>query len=217
MCLIDTSLAKVTEGTIKLVKLCLFTMKLMFPNVKRYRFLDDSTIYCDGDKTNMMSMAHDHILKYNKTWYQLHFHATLPAYSLGIYTNSLLLLDEPIEPVSSKEFIDGILPYMDTYKASHTPREFMNKLCKQLGADYCKEVGKWLKQYMAYIGVRVMQDEWFIPADKIETPDGYKILQLENANVIEKLHGGKLLTRKHKKAPTYSMLSRDNPRFRRES
>ena len=224
-CILNTSLAKVLSGTVKLVRICLFTLKTMFPNVKHYRFMDDSKIYCDGiHSKNMMSMAYDYILKYNKTWYQHHFHATLPSDSLKIYTDSLAVLDEPIELASSKELLDGMGPYMDIYRVSHTPREFINKLRTQLGANYCKEVGKWLTRYMVYIGIILRQDEWYIPADKIIKPDEYKINQIDNATVHRKLHGGNQKTRKHirkslrttpyrKRVSKYGIVSREDVRY----
>lgn len=229
-CILNTSLEKVLSGTIKLVKLCLFTLKTMFPNVKYYRFMDDSKIYCDGEKSgNMMSMAYDYILKYNKTWYQTHFHATLPQESIKIYTDSLAVLDEPIEPSPTKELLDGMEPYMDIYRVSSTPREFMNALRKQLKDNYCKEVGKWLTRYMIYIRIKLKQDEWYIPADKITKPDGYSIHQMDNATAHRKLHGGYRNTRKRstdkritkssrstshrKKTSTIGIVSREDVRY----
>lgn len=229
VCIIDNKLSDFEEGTVKLVKLSIWTMKKLYPHVKKYGLKDDSQIQCDGDNSrDKLSMAYDYILKYNETWYQKKFNAELPGFisklpktdiSGYILTqiqsapntlqhlvfSSFYILDEELVPI---ELIGDLLPeiknYEIDYKLSKTPRDFIGRLRQTLGSKYCKNVGYWLNRYMLYLGVDIQMAHWYILDKYIEEPPNYFASKLQKSEIIGKLHGGKRKTRRN---PRFGIVS----------
>ncbi len=89
-CVLGRSLNSFEEGTIKLFKIALWTMKQLYPGVIKFTLKGDSQIYCDGEGTkDTMYLSYDYILKYNETWYQKKFNAELPGFISKSATNEL--------------------------------------------------------------------------------------------------------------------------------
>jgi len=175
-CVKDGSLEH-RKGTEHLVSTALWTCHQLFPYLKVFTFQDDSHIYCkEGSKLYKLNLAYDYILKYGKTWYETKFHATLPAPLFAEYSKSLEALDAPLELF---EYQAGRLPalsaYESLYKVSSSPRDFLERLRIQSGANYCFEVGKWLSQYMGILRISLFNTSWYIMIDRLEEPVGYEI------------------------------------------
>jgi hypothetical protein len=194
-----------SEVTADLVKAALWTMKKLFPHVEYLTLLDDSHIPCE--RGNKLSLAYDYIIKYNKTWYEYHFNATLPGDNenrdsiLGQFKDSLKILDEKCilyEYIITK--VPEITKYKDIYMESDTPRMFINKLRDIYGKQYCNELSDWLSRYMSYLGIDLMKKHWRIYAKDIKCPEEYELF----TSTVE-LNGGKLRkrngTRKRLAAP----------------
>ncbi len=134
LCIINDKLSNFIDGTVKLVKIALWTMKQMYPHVKKYTLKDDSQIYCDGENSeDSMHMAYDYILKYNETWYQKKFNAELSGFISKVISkndpltkiisekdslmnmsySSFIILDEPITPLP---LVIDLLPILLKYK-----------------------------------------------------------------------------------------------------
>jgi hypothetical protein len=197
VCTIGKPLGSFEEGTVKLVKVALWTMKNMYPAVVKFTLRDDSQIMCDGENSkDKMSMSYDYILKYNETWYQNKFNAELPGFisktrnknskltivnseenslMANVY-NSFKVLDEPITPLP---LVIDLLPMLNTYKeeyeSSTTPRQFIDKLRTKLENKYCNTVGKWLNSYMLYLHIDIEMNKWYILEKYIKKPESYSI------------------------------------------
>lgn len=207
ICTIDYPLAKYDEGTANYVRICLYTLSILYPHVQRYTFQDSSQLYCNGeDSTVTMSMSYDYILKYNKTWYEKKFGAVLPGYNenkcdpdslMDQYMKSLTVLDEKRDEYS---FISERFPIIEQYKIDYelatTPRDFMMKLRTKLGKEYCSTVGKWLNGYMLLLRIKAFFESWYIKKEQITMPSGFHARKLDISNVLQKLNGGSRKTRK---------------------
>lgn len=180
-CVKDGSL-KGNGGIELLVSAGLYTIKYLFPNIKNIKFKDDSYIYCKkGSKEYKMSLAFDYILKYNETWYQKKFKATLPNDLIILFKNSLVNLDKPLDDFEFQvSRIPFLKEYETIYKESKTPRNFINTLRKLFKEEYCFKVGKWLQQYIQFIGINIFNDFWLIDIDNIDTPSKYTIESTKN-------------------------------------
>jgi len=201
-CIVGKSFDEIKEGTIKLVNLSLSVLKIMFPLIKKFAFVDASQIKCSNNDT--MSMALDYIIKYNKTWYEKQFGAELPEKNgiKKVYTDSLLVLDRPsIDFLLVKNAVKGIELYEDAYIISKTPREFINHLRKKLGKNYCKDIGTLLSSYMEYLRVNVMEKFWYIPSEHIKSPR-LTIKEINNKDIISRLDGGSRKNRRPAKVAT---------------
>lgn len=218
LCLVDVKLSDYQRGTVKLIKIALFTMSSFFPNVTKFKLYDDSQLYCESNsKLYKLSLSYDYILKYNLTWYQQHFHAQLPNNSfnnspsiMAIYLNSLKVLDEPILDYSLMLNRFNIIEnYKKEYEMSNTPREFINNLRIKFGKRYCHEVGKWLNQYMIKLQIKLLSEFWYIPSSNIDSVPNYTIQKLPNNNVKKILNGGKSTTKKRNKN-SYRIISDSN-------
>jgi hypothetical protein len=210
-CVVNGSLRE-KGSTAELVKLALWTIVSKFPQVTTLTLTDDSYIYCEeGSKLNKLSLSHDFILKYNKTWYQYHFNAELPTDQANTLKNTLKVLDQPLEPFEFVvQHIEALRPYRTEYESSpganvrlgqmpiytHTPRAFMNTLRDD---NYCFTVGKWIEHYMKYIGIRdIFKNNWFIRRENVVAPPNYHIAETQNS-----IRGGYRGTRKRR---NYSLI-----------
>jgi hypothetical protein len=189
-CAVDGSLRE-KGNTVQLVQLALWTIVSKFPNVERFTLFDDSYLDCtEGSKLDKLSLSHDYVLKYNQTWYQRNFSAELDTSHATEFTTSLKVLDQPLEPFDNVVLHrDSLKPFRGEYNHANTPREFMNAL---RGPDYCFKVGKWIEQYMKYLGVSMFKEGWFIRREAVGTPPNYSIEETHNT-----LRGG--FTRKTKR------------------
>lgn len=229
ICIINNKLSNIDQGTIKFVKVALWTIKLLYPHVRKYTLKDDSQVYCNGEESKeTMHLGFDYILKYNETWYQNKFNAELPGFisknkiensnliniistpgSLmeSVY-NSFTILDKEITPLPLvSDILPVLLKYKDEYNSSPTPREFINKLRAKLKNKYCNEVGKWLNQYMQYLHINIEMDKWYILNKYISKPRNYRAINIPTKNINTKLNGGKRCTRKKYK---YGIVSNSN-------
>ncbi len=227
VCSIGNILSNYDEGTIKLVKTSLWAMKKMYPHVLKYTLKDNSQIYCDGENSkDTMHMAYDYILKYNETWYQRKFNAELPGFiskNAPSITNtgnkhlmhiiaepqslmynvykSFEILDKQLDPY---ELVIDVIPtlksYREEYESSDTPRQFIDKLRRKLGNDYCRDVGKWLNSYMLYLNISIEMEHWYILEKYINEVPNFSASILPLAFVNRMLGGGRnlqLQTRKN--------------------
>jgi hypothetical protein len=233
-CIINNSLSRFEEGTVKLVKLALWAMTKLYPHVIKYTFKDDAQIPCDGENSkDTMHLGFDYIIKYNETWYQNKFNAELPGYISkskdGIITiiksekNSLMdnvyssfkVLDEDLVPIELiSDLIPFIINYKEEYNLSKTPREFINKLRIKLGKKYCNIVGKWLNNYMFYLKIDIEMNKWYILKRNITEPFTFSMKKMSSTNVSLKLNGGSY-TKKNNirdKGIRYSIISKYNLR-----
>lgn len=211
LCIINKKLKEIDDGMVKLVKLSLWFIKMVYPHVKKITLQDDSQIYCTlGSKMDKLSLAYDYIIKYNKTWYEKSFYAELPGLEsrlhtqlqrttvegslMDTYVKSLGVLDEPLEPFEIvANTIVALKKYRDTYNSVKTPREFINGLRTNYGDDYCKEVGKWLNSYMKFLQIKISPEYWFILTSNINVVPGFKVTKLEKENMADffEIIGGK--------------------------
>lgn len=191
-CVKDGTLEE-NNGMFKLVTAGLYTLKIKFPKVEKILLKDDSYVYCKkGSKEYKLSLAHDYIIKYNETWYQKQFNATLPKEYLETFNKSLKVLDEPLD---NYEFQVSLIPqlkeYEDIYMKSKTPREFIKSLKHNLKEEYCFKVGKWLNHYMDKLNIKLFSDFWYIDTTNISIPEKYSIEETKDI-----LKGGSRNTRK---------------------
>jgi hypothetical protein len=205
ICILDSRLSNVGDGTAKLVKIALWTMKQLYPHVKQYTFIDTSQIHCDGEHSkDTMHMGYDYILKYNKTWYQKKFKAELESEEYAEKLNkSLKALDEEIVPLDLIKdiFPDFIEKYKQEYESSNTPRDFINKLRKKHGKEYCNIVGQWLNRYMKYLRINIYPESWLIKEENIIKPTKFKATKLSPSDVTTRLNrisGGKRTRKQYK-------------------
>ena len=185
-------------GIPNLVMAGLWTIKTRYPDIKIFTLKDDSHINCEEDsKIYKLSLSYEYLLKYNQTWYQKLFYATLPEPILETFTDSLIALDMPIYPFQYmiESGLNYLSKYKDIYMQSKTPREFINNLREQYDTEYCKEVCKWFTQYMEFIGIKIYYDMWYISADSVTTqPEEYSLDKyVQNGGTYRK-------TRKSKKS-----------------
>ena len=204
LCILKGFLSNFEEGTVKIVKIALWTMKQLYPNVTRFTLKDDSQIYCDGEGTrDTLYLSYDYILKYNETWYQKKFNAELPGFiSKSVNANGITdivsednstmssvydtfkILDEKLIPLPLvSDLLPVLLKYKDEYETSTTPREFINKLRYVLNKKYCNVVGKWLNSYMSYLRIDIQMDKWCILDKYITKPDKYSFELFSNKDI----------------------------------
>jgi hypothetical protein len=192
-CVKDGTLEE-TGGSIKLVKACLWTIRVLFPSSTKLTLKDDSHIYCKkGSKQYKLSLSYDYILKYNQTWYEKQFGAVLPQNYTIDYKQSLKVLDLELAPFEWMSIRgEFLLPYKEIYVSSSTPREFIQNLRNVYGVQYCFEVGGWLSKYIELLGITIFKEMWIIPSEHILEVPNYSI----NAT-SDSIRGGKRsMTRK---------------------
>lgn len=222
LCLIGGKLHNYEKGTVKLVKVALYTIKYLFPDINKINLHDDSQIYCDEtNKMFKLSLSYDYILKYNESWYQKNFSAELPGFISKEYMNGIKFSKIISEPdtlmekycISLKELDTPIMPYpliinifsqfseyKDEYESSNTPREFISALRKKLKNDFCFKVGKWLNQYMLFLQIKLSPEYWYIQTKNIVSVTNFTINKLSSNNTQRILNGGKRnKTQKNKK------------------
>jgi hypothetical protein len=211
-CVVDGSLQDFKNGTIKIVSTALWFMKNHFKEVERFTLNDDSHIECErGKAVYKLRLAYDYILKYNQTWYENKFNAVLP--SIGDdslydkYKKSLSILDAPLYPYSIVKDRFMSQDYEEIYNLSSSPRDFLDRLRKTLGTNYCFNVAKWLHNYMLFLQINLYQTEWCIMKDTITKPEGYIQTPLDTTlkNKLFVVGGGR---RKHtRKRYTYRLIN----------
>jgi hypothetical protein len=86
LCVEGESLSTILQGTVKLVRLGIYFVKHMLPQVSLFTLMDDSHIYCNGGQNGpSISLAYETITKYNQTWYQQKCGAVLPGFVSAFY------------------------------------------------------------------------------------------------------------------------------------
>jgi hypothetical protein len=203
LCITDNKLTDIENGLVKLVKLSLFFIKMIYPHVTRLTFFDDSQIYCNENKFDKLSLAYDYIIKYNQTWYENKFKAELPGLIsakdktatndslMYKYFESLKELDKPLIPFEIVVNTINILQkYENEYNSSKTPREFINSLRIKYENEYCKEICKWLNSYMKVLQIKICPESWYILTSNIDDIPKFKVSKLSENN-IGRIFGGK--------------------------
>ena len=188
------------KGAIRFIKLALYAMKRWFPRVTIIRFEDDSKIKCPRSNLSMR-LPLDYIAKYGKTWYEVQFHAQIdgeemqyihPESQITAYYQSLEIMDVP----HAKSYDDiiisvpGIVPYEAIYRASSTPRDFLNRLRKHLGDKYCEVAAKMLTVYMSQLRILHIP-RWKIMMKDVETISDYHYEELSRPQARQLLNGGR--------------------------
>jgi len=170
------------RGTSDMINAGLLTFHMLFPSIKRLIFTDDSHIHCEeGSKVHKISIAHDSILKYGKTWYEDKFKATLPSPLFEQYKESMKVLDEPVDSFEFQvERVPFLRPYEKTYEESSSPRDFIRRLRVKYGDRYCFEVGKWLTKYMESLRMNIFKDSWYISVEKIKDTETFRISETDD-------------------------------------
>ncbi len=192
------------KGTKGLLRCALWFATRMFPTLKIVKLMDDSHIYCNEESRQYkLPLACDYIIKYNETWYQSVFKATLSPTLLSEFNTSIKQLDEPIEPI--QVMLDKGASYLqefsDEYMKSKTPREFIQMLRKKFGDEtYCYKVSPWLARYFEILHISIHKNSWYIPVNEIKIPLGYK-----HEETAVALRGGRK-TLKSAKKYRYSIL-----------
>lgn len=213
-CVINGTLEE-KGGTEVFIKLALWTIHTLFPDVTTFTLTDDSHIYCQqGSKAYKLSLSYDYILKYNQTWYENKFGAKLPHVILckgekpidESFNESLKVLDYPLQPFSDlrltyKSFIEN----EDIYNTSSTPRDFINKLRIKYGNDYCFKVGEWLTQYMIRLDIKLYPDNWYINIESVIEPPKFNIQ--ETKNIIRGGNKTKKRSRKTEKLMNFRLIA----------
>lgn len=232
LCLIEGKLREYEKGTIKLVKISLYTIKQLFPDITKINLHDDSQIYCDEtNKTFKLSLSYDYILKYNESWYQKNFSAELPGFISKEYNNDIKFPKIISEPdtlmdkyyTSLKELDTPIMPYpliinifsqfseyKNEYESSTTPREFISILRKKLKNDFCFKVGKWLNQYMLFLQIKLSPEYWYIQTKNIFSVTNFTINKISSNNTNRILNGGKRNNKTQKKSKGIRLISDSN-------
>ena len=105
-CAIDKDLERGT-GTILMIRVLLSETLKRYPYIKKFTFRDNSLIPCDNGK--QISLLHLTIIKYNMSWYESHFHASIenPVYSKK-YKDGLTILNDKELKMSFDDFKNKI-------------------------------------------------------------------------------------------------------------
>jgi hypothetical protein len=188
-CAKDGNLEKM-GGIYTLIACGLYCIKEKIRNIQRFSLTDASHIQCiKGSQQYKMDLAYDSILKYNQTWYQRRFHATLPPTSLSKFEASLKRLDMGLPDF--KYFV-SIIPstLKDIYLHTKTPREFIETIRSTYKENYCFQVAFWLDSFLEMCGIHLYRDEWYIPIDAVVAPEDYSVEETQDGG------GGRRLTRK---------------------
>jgi hypothetical protein len=157
-------------ATAQMVSVALWTLKELLPGLTNIPLIDDSSIECQkGSKLYKLSLSYDYILKYNETWYERNFHARLLEPFHTQYKESLLILDQPVEPI--EYFLENI-PSMEKYKDMYegSPRKFIQNLRNDA---FCFNVGPWLNRYMELLKISYYKNEWQIFTATLDKPENY--------------------------------------------
>jgi hypothetical protein len=164
------------EGTKDMLKTALWFVKTKFPQLKAITLMDDSHIECImGKRQYKLPLAHDYILKKNKTWYEHFFKAELPPSIMKTFTVSLQILDNPCNSLflMKEKGATFLEEFKDIYEIAASPRDFMKRLRTHLGDDYCIKVSPWLSRYFMILHIEMYKTSWYISYDNIDKPDYY--------------------------------------------
>lgn len=196
---IKNALLPKSGGSVSLVKAALWTMITLFPHITHFNLQDESYIYCINDsKQFKLRLGYDMIIKYNKTWYEYHFDAVLPDNIYNHYKELISVLDNeqiPFEDAVKK--YNYIKPYEEEWRASHSPREFIQLIRKKYGnEEYCYRVGKWLDSFFEDMGINIYNTKWFISSKSVTEPQSYQLF----TSTIDMKGAGKKLNKTIKRA-----------------
>lgn len=187
---------------ITLVKTALWTIVNLFPNIISIELKDNLYICCENElEQHMINLACEYIIKYNKTWYEKHFNATLyDKNSYIIYRKSLDILDMPLDNI---EFILSVRPelekYREIYMVSSTPRDFIHNVQKAYPETYYIETGTWMPYYLRLLRISYYSELWNIDKHYITKPYNYSI---ETSTAILKKEGNPLIQKKNYRLTT---------------
>jgi hypothetical protein len=194
-------------GTMDMVHTALWFVKDLFPSLKKVTLMDDSHIECfvRGRKYKL-PLAQDYIIKENKTWYQDKFNAELPKELAEMFQKSLNILDwrcDPIDQLVEKGAI-FLTEFKDTYSVSLSPRDFIKRLQKELGDQYCSKVALWLAKYFMFLHIDVYKLHWQIMSANFKKPVQYK-----KEPYVLKTDGGSTTRRTRKRRTITHRLTSD--------
>ena len=107
----------------------------------------------------------------------------------GYYRN-LEILTQPSEDYHMVvERVPSIAPYEAQYRASATPREFMEKVRVHLGDKYCEKGARLLTSYMKYLHIDHIP-RWRIRIEDVEAVPDFEREEISPANAKQRLNGG---------------------------
>lgn len=158
-CAIDKDLER-GIGTISMIRVLLSETLKRYPYIKKFTFRDNSLIPCDNGK--QISLLHLTIIKYNMSWYESHFHASIenPVYSKK-YKDGLAILNDKELKMSFDDFknkIKGFTTESDLhvlkgyYETSSTYSLFFKAILEKEGKKrQCNLVASWIDVFLQYI------------------------------------------------------------------
>ena len=158
-CAIDKDLERGT-GTILMIRVLLSETLKRYPYIKKFTFRDNSLIPCDNGK--QISLLHLTIIKYNMSWYESHFHASIenPVYSKK-YKDGLTILNDKELKMSFDDFKNKIKAFTTEsdllmlkgyYEASSTYSLFFKGILEKEGKKrHCNLVVSWIDMFLQYI------------------------------------------------------------------
>lgn len=181
---IKDGLLEENSDIITLVKTVLWTIVNLFPNIISIELKDNLYICCENKlEQHMINLTCEYILKYNMTWYEKHFNATIcDKDSYNMYRKTLNTLDMPLDNI---EFILSLRPelekYREIYISSSTPRDFINNIQKSYSETYYIETGEWIPYYLRLLRISYYCEMWNIDKNNITKPYNYSI---ETTNMV---------------------------------
>lgn len=158
-CAIDKDLERGT-GTISMINVLLSETLKRYPYVKKFTFRDNSLIPCDNGK--QISLLHLTLIKYNMSWYESHFHASIenPVYSKK-YKDGLIILNDKELKMSFDDFKNKIKAFTTEadllvlkgyYEATSTYSLFFKEILDKEGKKrQCNLVVSWIDMFLQYI------------------------------------------------------------------
>jgi hypothetical protein len=164
-------------GMYKLICGGLYFIKENFPKIQKFTLMDDSHVLCKkGSKEFKLNLAYDYIIKYNETWYQKNFKATLPTSILNLFDESLNNLEKPLPDFTYMvSLIPEIKDFKIIYDESKSPRVFIQNIRNTYKDEYCFKVWKWLHHFLNNLGIKIYKDLWFINTENIIKPENYSV------------------------------------------
>ena len=199
-CIMGGRLSDIKRGAVRFVKLALYTVKRWFPRVIVIRFQDDSKIRCNTSSFPLI-LPLDYISKYGKTWYEYHFHAEIDTdmnyKNKNGYYRGLEILTQPHREKyeDAADDIPNIEPFEAQYRASATPREFLNLIRSHLGDSYCDNGARLLVAYMKYLRINPIP-QWKILMKDVESVPDFEREEITREEAKQMLNGGSYRTRR---------------------
>jgi len=202
-CAIDKDLERGT-GTILMINVLLSETLKRYPYIKRFTFRDNSLIPCDNGK--QISLLHLTLIKYNMSWYESHFHASIenPVYSKK-YKDGLAILNDKELKMSFDDFKNKIKAFTNEsdllvlkgyYEGTPTYSLFFKAILDKEGKKrQCNLVASWIDMFLQYIfQFDPLSVPWVIHSESVPIQE-VAITQLANkpANQI----GGRRYTKRN--------------------